>query len=284
MDSMLEQYRAKRCYILTFVFIAAASSLNAFATETINIGGTGSGLATIKHIAEAFRRIRDDIVVTIVPNLGSGGGIKATAAGAIDLGLSARPLKADEQVLPIVAHEVARTPLVIATAAPKAPANITQSELIGMIDGTHFTWPDGSRLRYILRPTTDAEHAILAKLSPQIATALANAHASQSMNIAATDQDAADTLEDIPGSIGTSTFALITSEKRPLKILSLDSVVPSVESIRDGSYRLYKPLYLVTVSNPKPQVRALITFIESAEGAQLLAKNGYFAVKKTPPP
>ena len=279
MHRILKRYRVKGCFCLSVAILAAATSFKAFASETINVGGTGSGLATIKHIAEAYRRRHGDFAVNIVANLGSGGGIKATAAGAIDLGLSARPLKVDEQALAIMAREVARTPLVIATTAPKAPTNITLSELIGMIDGTRFTWPDGSRLRYILRPKTDAEHTLLATLSPLVATALDKAHASQSMNIAATDQDAADTLEQIPGSIGTTTFALIRSEKRHLKILSLDGVIPSLESIHNGAYRLYKPLYLVTVSNPKTQVRALIAFIDSAEGAQLLADNGYFAVK-----
>lgn len=290
MHRILERYCVARYSCLAVIFLApcisilTAPSSKAQASETISIGGTGSALTTMKHIVEAYRRTRSDFVANIVPNLGSGGGIKATAAGAIDLGLSARPLKVDEQALAIMAHEVARTPLVIATAAPKAPINISQSELIGMIDGTRFTWPDGSRLRFILRPKTDAEHTLLSNLSPQLATALDKAHASQSMNIAATDQDAADTLEHIPGSIGTTTLALIMSEKRPLKILSLDGVRPSLESIRDGSYRLHKPLYLVTVSNPKPQVRAIIAFIESAEGAQLLSDNGYFAVKNTPSP
>lgn len=290
MHRILERYRATRYSYLEVIFLAScisiltAPSSKAQASETIGIGGTGSALTTMKHIVEAYRRTGSDLVANIVPNLGSGGGIKATAAGAIDLGLSARPLKVDEQAHAIMAHEVARTPLVIATAAPKAPINISQSELVGMIDGTRFTWPDGSRLRYILRPKTDAEHTLLSNLSPQLATALDKAHASQSMNIAATDQDAADTLEQIPGSIGTTTLALIMSEKRPLKILSLDGVRPSVESIRDGRYRLYKPLYLVTVLNPKPQVRAIIAFIESAEGAQLLIDNGYFAVKSTPSP
>ena len=290
MDRILERYRATRYSCLAVIFLAPcisilpAPSCKAQASETIRIGGTGSALTTMKHIVDAYRRTRSDLVANIVPNLGSGGGIKATAAGAIDLGLSARPLKVEEQALAIMAREVARTPLVIATAAPKAPSNISQSELIGMIDGTRFTWPDGSRLRYILRPKTDAEHTLLSNLSPQVAAALDKAHASQSMNIAATDQDTADTLENIPGSIGTTTLALIMSEKRPLKILSLDGVLPSLESVRGGRYPLYKPLYLVTVSNPKPQVRAIIAFIESTEGAQLLSDNGYFAVKITPSP
>ena len=290
MDRILERYRATRYSCLAVIFLApcisilSAPSSKAQASETIRIGGTGSALTTMKHIVDAYRRTRSDLVANIVPNLGSGGGIKATAAGAIDLGLSARPLKVEEQALAIMAREVARTPLVIATAAPKAPSHISQSELIGMIDGTRLTWPDGSRLRYILRPKTDAEHTLLSNLSPQVAAALDKAHASQSMNIAATDQDTADTLENIPGSIGTTTLALIMSEKRPLKILSLDGVLPSLESVRGDRYPLYKPLYLITVSNPKPQVRAIIAFIESTEGAQLLTDNGYFAVKSTPSP
>src|SRR5690348_7534409 len=63
----------------------------------IRIGGTGMALATMRRIADALVAGDPDIAIDILPSLGTGGGVSAAAAGAIDVALSARQLNDAER-------------------------------------------------------------------------------------------------------------------------------------------------------------------------------------------
>ena len=67
------------------------------AENVLKIGGTGSALGTMKLLAEAYEKSHPGIRVQILPSLSSTGGIKAAVEGAIDIGLSGRPLKEEER-------------------------------------------------------------------------------------------------------------------------------------------------------------------------------------------
>lgn len=67
-----------------------------------------------------------------------------------------------------------------------------------------------------------------------------------------------------------------SSRKRDVKQLQLNGKAPSYENIRDGSYLLYRPLYIT--SNPlHPQfreVRKFIDFAHSREGRDIIRRAG----------
>lgn len=246
--------------------------------DTVKTGGTGSGLGVMKVLAEAYQASRPDTRIMIVPSLGSSGGIKATAAGVLDIGLSGRPLKPAERGLPLTEREVARTPLVLASM--RAHSGFTPQDIARIFEGTLNTWPDGSALRPVLRPESDSETQLLRAISPAIDRALTLAHARPGVHVAVTDQDSADAIEQIPGALGTTTLALILSEKRRIKALPLNGVAPSVPALASGNYPYYKPLYVVMPHNPSEAARDFVAFILSGQGARILADKGYLPLKQ----
>lgn len=62
----------------------------------MRIGGTGSAIGTMKLLGDALARQDMAFQYTVVPNLGSSGGLRALQAGAIDIALISRRLRADE--------------------------------------------------------------------------------------------------------------------------------------------------------------------------------------------
>ena len=74
------------------LFVIAATLGSIGSAETLRIGGTGAALGPMARLGDAFQDLHPDTTIEILPSLGSGGGIKATMAGAIDIGLSSRDL------------------------------------------------------------------------------------------------------------------------------------------------------------------------------------------------
>ncbi len=262
--------------LVAAALVALATGLApAQAAETLRIGGTGSALGGIQRLADTFRSQHPDIDVVVLPSLGSGGGIKALIAGKIELCVSAQPLNADEAATGLVERQYARTPSVFATRLDTAANGVTLEQMTSVYRGDTTTWPDGSRLRLVMRPAAEADTALLRNMSPEMDAAIEVAINRKNLFVAINDQDNAKALEDIPGSVGLIAVGQLRSEKRALKPLTIDGLAGTPESLRDGTYPYAKGLYLMVGPNPSPAAQAFAAFLASAEGGQILNEAGY---------
>jgi phosphate transport system substrate-binding protein len=258
------------CGALTF-----AASLSADA-QTLRVGGTGSALGTVRLMADAFtRQGSTQAGVTLVPNLGSSGALRALQAGAIDAALISRPLKAEETAAGLVGFEYGRSPFVFVTSK-SGVKNITAATVADVLSGRTASWPDGQPVRFVLRPQSDGDNVLLASLSPDIATALKIAHQRPGMVMAPNDQDAADEAERLPGSLAANTLALVLSERRKLNVIAFDGVVPSATALAAGTYPYFKRLVIVTRGAPSGALRQFIDYFKSPPGRAILEANGHF--------
>lgn len=261
---------------LLFVFatcLASPASAQAQNAE-LKIGGTGTGLGTLQKLADAFKKIHPEAKIKIMPNLGSTGGIKAVSAGALHIGVSSRPLSQSERSARLSEREISRSPFVFVTSLKTPVSNLTFAEVAAIYSGEKKFWSNGTKVRPVLRPVKDTDTELIKAMSPEIARACASAHAREGMNIELTDTDAAEILERVPGSIGTSTLALIISEKRKLKPLALNGIAPSLRALADNSYPYHKAMYLITGPDPAPLTQQFVRFVTSPAGARILRKNG----------
>ena len=245
---------------------------------TLKIGGTGGDLGTMRQLGEVFEKRHAGVTVDVLPSLGSGGGIKAVLAGAIDLAISSRPLKAKERGQGAQASPYTRTALVFATPRGNSETSVTTEQLIDIYSGAQRAWPDGTRIRIVLRPETDTDNTILKDSLPALAPALEEAANRPGIPVAFTDQEAADGIQNFSGGLGTSMLSIIYGEERQLKALALDGVTPSRESIADGAYPLTKTFYFVTGSDPGDTVAAFIAFARSEESRSILEKTGHVVI------
>lgn len=244
--------------------------------EEIRIGGTGSALGTMRLLAAAYTRSHPEVGITVLPSVGSRGGIKAAVSGALQLGLSARPLTEDEIKAGAVGVEYGRTPLVFAADPRTRTSGLAMQDLVDIYSGRMERWPDGTRIRLVLRPMQDTDNEAIASLSPAMREAVRAAQQRTGMYIAVSDQDAADSIEKIPGALGPSSLAQILSEKRKVKVLALNGVAPDANSIADGTYPLYKRMLLVTGPKASPAAQAFVAFVRSEAGREILRQTGHW--------
>jgi phosphate transport system substrate-binding protein len=244
----------------------------AWAGQTVHVGGTGGPLEAMRLAGEAFHKAHPQTDVAIVPGLGSRGGIKALQAGAVDVAVSATTAPAAEAGL--VSVELGRTPMIFATASPRPGAGVTTADLVEIYSGRKTVWPDGSRLRVILRPNGDSDTAFLRALSPAMSRAMDDGFKLPGVKIAATDQDAADAIGSIPGAFGASTLLQVRAEARSLAPLPVGGVAPGLAGLANGSYPYAKTFYLVTRAQSTVALQQYLGFLASPAGRELLTGLG----------
>jgi phosphate transport system substrate-binding protein len=258
---------------LAGLFLAVGAG-SAAAAPTLKTGGTGAAVGTIEVLVQEYRLRHPDFTIQVVPGLGTSGGLKALSGGALDLALVGRSLKPQETDAGLVAHELGRTPFVVVTNK-SGIGNVSTAELAGLIGSSSPVWPDGAPVRLVLRPVADSDTDLLAGFAPEVKAALAEAQQRGGMIRAITDQESANESERLPGSLGTSSLALLRSEQRKLDVLSIDGVAPSMENFASGAYPHGKKLFVVTQGTPRPEAVEFLQFIASPKGREILVRLGY---------
>lgn len=257
---------------VSFILLATVLDVNA---ETIRIGGTGAALGTMKQLGQAFEKLHPEHVVVQVPSLGSSGGIRALQAGALQMAVSGRDLKLEEQASGLTATRYGSTAFVFA-AHPGVPLSaVTQVVAADLYSGKQAAWTNGRPVRLILRPKSEGDTILLRSIAPGIDAAVSEAFERPGMVIGITDTESADQIENYADSFGTSSLALILSEQRKLKILPFDGKVPSVASLESGAYPFVKHLYAVLPKVPTPGTLEFVKFIDSAASRKLLRELGH---------
>ncbi len=259
------------CVIAALTVFASAAPVSA--AEKLRMGGTGSATVLMKRLGAAFIASEPDTTVEVIPGLGSSGGIAATRDGALDISISARPLKPDETGL--VEIVAAITPYGFVSSNSK-PGNIAKADVAGFYRSTTATWPDGSPVRVILRPSSDSDTALLGQTFPGMADAIDQVRTRIDVPLAATDQDNLEMAKTVPGSlVGTSLAQMLTEQHQSkLRFLTIDGVEPTLENLESGAYPYSRPFRLVFSDKPAPLVLRFLEFVASSEGEKLLREAG----------
>jgi len=267
--------------MVLFLVAVAGVLLNTSAVdaEVLRIGGTGSGLGTVRILASAFEKKHPHLEVQVLPSIGSSGAINAIAQGALDIGLVSRPLKREELLFGLMVTNIYKTPFVLATERRTPAANLSHEDLARIYKGETKLWPNGERIRIVLRPAADADNVIARGISSKMSDAIDKALLREGMVVASTDQECIELIEMTPGAIGFSTLAQIMAEGRTAKILSYNGVFPSRRSLMNGTYPLSLELAFVTKPDRSFAVRSFIDFVHSPKGMEILETLGSIPFK-----
>lgn len=272
------RFRPVTGILLIFLGIACGAVPSAGHAETLRIGGTGGAMGAIRLLAEAFRKSHPDANFFFMERMGSGGAIKAVLAGALNVGISARPLSDEERRGGANQVDYGRTPFVLVARGNRAGSGFTLNELADIYAGRRISWPDGTPIRLVLRPEGDTDIGMLKRMSPEMKQAVQDAVSRKGMIVALTDDENADKMEKIPGALGTATLAQILSEKLELKPMSLDGRVPALKGLANPSYPYFKTFSVVSGSKPTRLTTEFIRFMLSAQGGEILVRTGHLAL------
>lgn len=276
---------ARRRLVLAFgscalPFIGATASANtpmvASGPRLVRIGGSGGAMMVLRRLADAYRETGADIEVVALPPLGSEGGIGALVANRLDIAASGRPATAAEA--PGVRHDdlpLGWTPLPFVVHESVPVTGLTLAEVVRIYNGEIGTWPDGSRIRIVRRPSANGDFQRLCDLSPALSAALNAAERRRGLFTAANGQENAEALETVRGAFGAMSMSQIAVEGRRVRPLELDGISPAFHGARGARYPVRKPLHLLLPTTPSLAALGLMNFARSPRGRALLLSLGY---------
>jgi len=249
------------------------------AQETIRVGGTGAGMVLVQHLVDSYAKSHPGVTAEVLlPPLGSNGGLRALAAGAVQVAVVSFPFS--RQVAPVnpgASQYIpwVRTPLMFTGRTVAEGARMTMGQVADIYAGNVTRWPDGQPLRLIARTERETDTKILRSLSREMDAAVALAEKRIGLPFAENDVENQQMLERIPGSFGVIGLGQVLLSGSTLKPVGLDGVAPSAENLRSGAYRFEKLLYLVIRDTASPATVEFCRYLRSPEVMAMIGRYGF---------
>lgn len=243
-------------------------------SQTVSTDGSTSMEKVIGFLSEAYMEEHGDIKVTYNPT-GSGSGIQAVAEGRCDIGLASRDLK-EEEAADLQGTVVAIDGIGIIVHPDNPVADLTIEQIGDIYTGKITNWKEvgGSDApvvcigREAASGTRDGfEEVTDTKDSCQYSQELTSTG------------DVVQTVSGNPNAIG---YVSVASVNDTVKLVSVEGIIPTIENIQSGDYKMQRNFVLVTRKDT-PLSEAAQDFFDYATSPQadsLIAEAGAVPVKR----
>lgn len=255
---------------------AFADSLAPFKGEkgVLKVSGGTAHIPVMKEAAKQIMMANPEIQISIAGG-GSGVGIKQVGEGLVDIGNSGR--KASDE-------EIARYGLelhmwAIDGVAPVVnPGNkvqaLTKSQLMDIFSGKLNNWKmlggEDRAINLYTRDEASGTRAVFWKKGLGKGAIAGNAHVvvSNGAMKSAIAQD--------PYGIGYVSVGHIDQTVAPV---ALDGVVPTIETVQNGSYKVARGLYSNTKGEPTGLTKKFIDYLYTPECKKIIEQKGFIPVQ-----
>lgn len=211
---------------------------------TVSTDGSTSMEKVIGALGEKFQADNEGVTFTYNPT-GSGSGITAVAEGRCDIGLSSRKLKDEEKSQGLTETVLAYDGIAVIVNPSNGVEDLSIDEIAKIYTGEITNWSEigGSNLDIVLigreagSGTRDGFESITGTEDS----------CKYRQELTSTG-DVITTVSSNENAIG---YASLASVKDSVKIVSVNGVTPTEDTIKDGSYTVQRPFVLVTKSDKK---------------------------------
>ncbi|MGD9116121.1 MAG: phosphate ABC transporter substrate-binding protein [Dehalococcoidia bacterium] len=249
---------------------------NGAITGTIDEAGSTSVQPLAELMAFEFMDMYPDVTINISGG-GSSAGVKACAAGTVDIGAASRDVKMSEaDLIPI---PIARDAVAIVVNEANPISELSMKQVAGIYAGDLTNWSDVGG--------NDAEIVVVSR---EEGSGTRDCFESKLMDAYDKEIKADALFYDSNGAARTK----VSSEAdaigfvslgyvEGLKTIVIDGVEPTLENCQSGDYPVLRRLYLLSQDVPTGATKAFIDFCRSAEG-QAIAAESWVPLVKTETP
>jgi len=256
--------------LLVCLIILSCSSKSFTQSQSLTIAGSTSVQPFAEKLAEIFMDITPKTIINVQGG-GSTAGIKACREGAAQIATSSRKLHPDEADLEKIVF--AKDGIAIIVHPQNPTQNVSLEQLQDIFSGRSHSW---AQFGWINKPiffvtreegsgTRDAFETLVMK----------NREISDEALVQDSNGSVREIVANNPQAIGYISFGIVN---RQVKTLAVDSIKPTLTSIKSNRYTLTRPFLFVLPGQPSTLARQFVDFVLSKDGQQILEKEGLVGI------
>lgn len=280
---MSQHWKSRLIRVTCWAVILAVSGCSDTPDQSGELRGklTVTGSSTVaplaSEMAKRFEKLHPGVRVDVQSG-GSGKGIADTRNGIADIGMASRNLKGNETDL--LAHQIAADGVSLIVNRSNPITELTRQQVIDIYVGRVSNWKQlgGSDSEIVVvhkaegRATLEVFLKHFALENPDIRADV----------IVGDNQHGLKTVSGVAGaigyvSIGTAEASLKSNE--PIRLLPVDGIPATSETVATGKFPISRPLILVTASSPSGLAAAFIEFCQSEEVHDLVVSQYFVPVQ-----
>jgi phosphate transport system substrate-binding protein len=257
-----------------------ATPAKAELSGTLTVAGSDTLVNVAQAWAKAFMAENPGVQIAVKGG-GSGTGIASLINAQVDFANSSREMKAEEKDQlkakggEAVETKVARDGIAVIANSANAVENLTQDQLGKIYRGEVTNWKQvGGADKPIVLVSRDPSSGTYEYFKEAVVGKDKNY--AKSAKLLPSNQAIVDEVKANADAIG---YVGVGYESADVKVVGLDGVKASVDTVLDGSYGLSRGLYMYSNGQPKDLAKAYIDWILSEAGQKIVTGEGFVPVK-----
>jgi phosphate transport system substrate-binding protein len=240
---------------------------------TFVLKGGGGALDAVKPLTAAFHEAHPTVVWSGFDDVGSDAGVSLTVSGNVDLGFISRDLRAAEkgtvETIPVGASGTG-----VGVNTSNTVKALTKDQVAKIFTGQITDWKDvggtPGTIRVLLR---EPESSTRSAFESYFFGSTKPVYAKNAIEVFQIDETLK-ALGSFKDSIGMMTMNAKAFSTTDVRMLTIDSIAATRDTLANGTYPIRRPLYFVSHTDPikvKPTIKAFLDFVKGPEGQKILA-------------
>lgn len=236
--------------------------------------------------AELYMHMHPDVRISVTGG-GSGTGIAAMINGTVNIANASREMKSEE-IAAVKASGISPMEFIVARDAiavvvhPSNPVNgLTLPQISQIYTGKITNWRQvGGEDRPIVllsRESNSGTYVYFLEHAIRLGNAKSAALFSPDTLLMPSSEGISTEVRQNPNAIGYDGLGYVTRDQKLLAISRDDNshhVLPSIDTVNDGTYPISRPLYMYTKGNPTGEIKTYLDWIAN-DGQRLVSTLGF---------
>lgn len=261
--------------------------------EKISIAGSTTVHPIIGAAIKEFQKTHPEIDFEVSGG-GSGYGVKATGTGEVQIGMASRELEDQEKsewkdLIPV---KIGLDGIALVVHSTNPVTKLTKQQVQDIYTGKITNWKDIGGAASPITPLSQVEgHVTLEAFMKYFelegqqtgeGTTKGRMHRKQGepaygqavARLFETNQQVIKAIAEKPSAIGYISVNVdeeILAQRESVRLIELDGVIPSIETITNGKYPLSRPLILLTKGEPTGDVKNFLNLLTGVNGQKIVA-------------